>query len=226
VLAWDCYAYVNNSPINYNDPTGHDVGCTAANPDCLGRNGLTKRSKVEMKLAVIKKLKNNGWDRVPVVADVRGIVRGAQVAKWAAEQPEFMKQQNELQSWYGNCYGQCHYAETIKNNPSLSLAGGPMPETPLVDTYSEGMGEIGGNVIDLGLTAATTKISLSGTQIFSHGGTGWHLGLETSKNMNIVHMGNHPEYGTHIAFGAIRPFVANLHVYLQSSFPFFRIWRP
>jgi len=26
--AWDRYAYANNNPIRYNDPTGHDVGCS------------------------------------------------------------------------------------------------------------------------------------------------------------------------------------------------------
>jgi len=157
-LDWNRYAYVRFNPVNFNDPTGHDVGCTASNPDCLDSNGLTERSKAEMKLAVTKKLKVNGWDLVPVVADVRGIVRGAQVVKWAAEQPEFMDQQKELQSWQNECYGQCHYTEATENDPGPSLAGGPMPETPLVDTYSEGMGEIGENVIDLGLTATTAKV--------------------------------------------------------------------
>ncbi|WP_162787607.1 hypothetical protein [Anaerolinea thermolimosa] len=77
-----------------------------------------------------------------------------------------MKQQHELQSWYDNCYGQCHYTETIKNDPGPSLAGGLMPDIPLVDIYSESMGEIGGNVIDLGLTAITTKITLIGYTSF------------------------------------------------------------
>jgi RHS repeat-associated protein len=27
VQAWDRYAYANNNPVRYNDPTGHDVGC-------------------------------------------------------------------------------------------------------------------------------------------------------------------------------------------------------
>jgi len=27
VQAWDRYAYTNNNPVRYNDPSGHDVGC-------------------------------------------------------------------------------------------------------------------------------------------------------------------------------------------------------
>ncbi|GAP06345.1 protein containing RHS repeat-associated core domain [Anaerolinea thermolimosa] len=52
---FDRFAYTRNNPIRYNDPTGHDVGCSAINPDYLDINGLTERSKVEMKLAVVKK---------------------------------------------------------------------------------------------------------------------------------------------------------------------------
>jgi RHS repeat-associated protein len=34
VQAWDRYAYANNNPVKYNDPSGHDVGC----PECYGAN--------------------------------------------------------------------------------------------------------------------------------------------------------------------------------------------
>ncbi len=30
--AWDRYAFVNNNPVRYNDPTGHDVGCPSQEP--------------------------------------------------------------------------------------------------------------------------------------------------------------------------------------------------
>jgi hypothetical protein len=63
-------------------------------------------------------------------------------------------------------------------------------------------------------------------QGFARGGPQWHVGLETVKNMNIIHVGRHIEYGVHIALGAIKPFAANLHIYLKNSFPFFRIWKP
>lgn len=61
---------------------------------------------------------------------------------------------------------------------------------------------------------------------FSHGREEWHLGLETVENMNIIHIGNSLKYGVHIAFGAVEPYVADLHIYLQEAFPFFRIFRP
>ncbi len=32
-------------------------------------------------------------------------------------------------------------------------------------------------------------------QGFARGGPEWHIGLETVKNMNIVHVGNHIQYG-------------------------------
>jgi RHS repeat-associated protein len=38
VQAWDRYAYVNNNPVKYNDPMGHDVGC----PECYGANIVTE----------------------------------------------------------------------------------------------------------------------------------------------------------------------------------------
>jgi len=38
VQAWNRFAYVNNNPVRYDDPTGHDVGC----PECYGANQITE----------------------------------------------------------------------------------------------------------------------------------------------------------------------------------------
>ena len=171
-------------------------------------------------------LGNNVLDSVPVVTNVRGIIRGVQTSMWASQQGGFSEQQTNLQTWYNNCYGLCHYADHLTpGQPNIPI-GGPMPSTPLVDIYSAGMREVAGNTVDLGLSVAMAKVPLSQTQVFTHGGVDWHLGLETKSNMNIIHIGNHPVYGTHIAFGAVKPFAANLHIYLQNTFPFFRIWKP
>ena len=63
-------------------------------------------------------------------------------------------------------------------------------------------------------------------QGFARGGPEWHIGLETVKKMNIIHVGRHAEYGVHIAFGAIKPYVADFHIYVQKALPFFRTFRP
>ena len=70
------------------------------------------------------------------------------------------------------------------------------------------------------------SIVLPQLQVFRSGGESWHLGLETKDHMNIIHVGNHPEYGIHIAFGAVKPYAANFHIYLMNTFPFIRTWRP
>lgn len=36
-MAWDRYAYVNNSPVKFNDPSGYDVGCPGLDAsNCVG----------------------------------------------------------------------------------------------------------------------------------------------------------------------------------------------
>ncbi len=72
--------------------------------------------------------------------------------------------------------------------------------------------------------SAKSFLSKKGWQIFFKGGKAWHLGLETEENMNIIHIGRHPKYGIHLAIGAIKPFVAKVHYYLQKTFPFIRRW--
>jgi hypothetical protein len=185
-----------------------------------GRNGDNNEDDDKEKG---RTLGHNGWDWVPVVTDVRSIIRGVQVANVASQQPGFMEQQAALQHWYNNCYGQCHYADT-PGYVAGNIVGGPMPDVPLVDSYSEGMGEATSGAVNLGIQAVIIKTAP--VQTFARGGPEWHVGLETTKNMNIVHVGNHAHYGVHIAFGAIRPYVANLHIYIQEAFPFFRIWKP
>jgi RHS repeat-associated protein len=221
--AWDRYAAMNNNPVVFVDPTGHmaDQG-GGGGAFSMGEEWWKDRQKTT-KPEVIG---NNVLDSVPVVTNVRGIIRGVQTSMWASQQVGFSEQQAALQTWYNNCFGLCHYADHVApSQPNIPI-GGPMPSTPLVDIYSAGMGEVAGNTVDLGLSVAMAKVPLSQTQVFSHGGVDWHLGLETKSNMNIIHIGNHPVYGTHIAFGSVKPFVANLHIYLQNTFPFFRIWKP
>jgi hypothetical protein len=231
--------YVLGNPLKYIDPTGHiqvcadgDLGggCGSAGAIKSVRELIKSREEFENKsrnhIARAKVLDENGWDLVPGVSDIRHIIRGSQVAGWASQQPGFADQQAELLGWQNNCYGQCHYADATDLGPSYPSIGGPMPNVPHVDLYSSGVGEIASGFTNLVITSAIVKGLSSQTHVFSKGGIEWHLGLETKNNMSIIHIGNHPEHGIHIAFGSVRPFVADLHVYLQKAFPFFRIWRP
>ena len=49
--AYDRYAYALGNPVMRNDPTGHDVGCSAADPKCGDSNGVTEQIKMEMSTA-------------------------------------------------------------------------------------------------------------------------------------------------------------------------------
>jgi RHS repeat-associated protein len=223
---WDRYSYVRNNPIIYNDPSGHDVGCSAANPECKDSNGLTEQSKIAMRFSVINKITDNGWDLIPFITNARGVVRGLQILDWADSQPEFFNQQRMIQNWYNDCYGQCHYSDSMDITRIPSSIGGPVPETPVVDIYSEGMGEVADNVIQLMYQTILIKASTANVKVFARGGDKWHYGIETSNKLNIIHLGKHPEFGIHLAIGSIKPLQADLHIYLQKAFPFLRIWRP
>jgi hypothetical protein len=224
---WNRYSYTRNNPLRYTDPTGHKPiidNDENGNPivDPFWHSGNRHNDEDDDKEKG-RTLGHNGWDWVPVVTDVRSIIRGVQIANVASQQSGFMDQQAALQHWYNNCYGQCHYADT-PGYVAGNIVGGPMPDVPLVDSYSEGLGEATSGAVNLGIQAVIIKTAP--VQTFARGGPEWHVGLETTKNMNIVHVGNHAQYGVHIAFGAIRPYAANLHIYIQEAFPFFRIWKP
>ncbi len=93
-----------------------------------------------------------------------------------------------------------------------------MPNVPLVDMYSQGMGEAASGATNLLMTAALVE---SQTQIINKGGPLWHYGLETKSNWSIIHIGNAPKFGgVHIAIGSVAPYQAWFHIYFKSSLPF------
>jgi RHS repeat-associated protein len=65
-----------------------------------------------------------------------------------------------------------------------------------------------------------------GWQFFWAGAPEWHIGIETAAQWNIIHIGRHIQFGWHIAIGAVGPMMADIHIYIQRAFPFFRFWRP
>jgi hypothetical protein len=145
----------------------------------------------------------------------------------AQSQAGFYEQQTALINWQNHCYGLCHYSEAQQDTIGVTV-GGPTPSTPLVDQYSEGMGDVAGGTVNLALQTVTAGVAAKAAPVqgFARGGAQWHVGVETTKNMNIIHIGNHSTFGVHVAFGAVKPYAANLHIYLQKAFPFFRVWKP
>ena len=145
--ALDRYAYTLNNPVRYTDPSGHGVDC-GIGMDCLSEYVEPADHGNEGKV-----LDDNLWDWVPVVGDIRSIVRGTQMANNASAQPDLWAQQGALQGWYDSCYGECHYPDalTVSGN---TTSGGPMPSTPLVDQYNAGMAEAVSGVVGLGQTVA------------------------------------------------------------------------
>jgi hypothetical protein len=102
------------------------------------------------------------------------------------------------------------------------LITGLLAETPTPLGNVASQGAIWGGIT--GLLAGIGSV-VAGVQGFVHGGQAWHIGVETASHLNIVHIGVHSEYGFYIAFGAVEPYVADLHIYLQKTFPFLRIFK-
>jgi hypothetical protein len=131
------YAYALENPIRYNDPSGHCVLCIAA---------------IIAGIALI----------IAAVA-VDRINTGAEKTNWATQQPTFMNEQSAYQSWQNNCYGQCHYSEALGS--ATGVLGGAMPETPVMDVYSEGIADIVTGTMDL--VGSTVMLGQAGQLAFS-----------------------------------------------------------
>jgi RHS repeat-associated protein len=57
VQAWDRYAYVNNNPVRYSDPAGHDVGCAGRDASACERDvPLWKRSAASLEIRAKREL--------------------------------------------------------------------------------------------------------------------------------------------------------------------------
>ncbi len=53
IQAWDRYAYVNNSPVKYNDPSGYDVGCAGQDAsNCSSYNKPIHNRAADMQMDI------------------------------------------------------------------------------------------------------------------------------------------------------------------------------
>ena len=125
--AWDMYAYTLNNPVRFSDPSGH---C----PICFLVAGIILIG-------------------ASVVASVDQIHTGSEQMQWASQQPTFAQEQAVVQQWQDNCMGQCHYAQAAAPIPGMT-AGGPRPETPVTDVYSEGAANLAQGAMGLVGSAA------------------------------------------------------------------------
>lgn len=139
VQAWDRYAYANNNPVRYTDPSGHCVGPLLL--VCIG--------------VVL----------IGGAVSIAAINTGVEQVAWASSQSETIAQeQAAAQQWQNNCMGQCHYANSVSPTPGVT-AGGARPGTPVSDTLALGYYNIvQGTVGVAGSIAGLTGLGLSAAQ--------------------------------------------------------------
>jgi RHS repeat-associated protein len=157
IQAWDRYAYANHNPIKYSDPSGH---C----PFCL----------------IIA-----GFLLIGTALSVDQINIGVEQMQWASQQPTFPQEQAAVQQWQDNCMGQCHYSQAVAPAPGIT-AGGPRPETPISDVYSEGLANVTQGAI--GLAGSVSGLASVGRGALSS------LSTESSVGKGVTILGRYPAY--------------------------------
>ena len=147
--AWDRYAYANNNPVRYTDPSGHCIG-----PLALVCAGVLL---------------------IGAAFGINVVNTGSQQVTWASPQTDTIaNEQAAAQQWQDNCMGQCHYSQAVDPTPGVTV-GGPRPETPVSDTLVEGYynitqgwaGVIGNATGLAGIGFSAAQQTLSGSNVAS-----------------------------------------------------------
>ncbi len=141
VQGLDRYAYVNNNPMRYTDPTGH---C----PICVIMIGT-------------------GLALVGAVMAIDQINYGAEEYNWASQQSGLAGEQQAAQQWQDNCMGQCHYAHAAETTPG-AIVGGERPATPIGDVLvdgawnmTQGATSLVGSAAEIGIAGAAANKLMS-----------------------------------------------------------------
>jgi RHS repeat-associated protein len=72
-ITYDRYAYARNNPVIYNDPSGHDVGCSEADPKCLDQNAKTANAQAQIKAALKNDKDRRNQESAVYLSDKNGI---------------------------------------------------------------------------------------------------------------------------------------------------------
>jgi len=147
------YSYAGNNPVRYTDPSGHRYDpCGPDGMECGGGGsenegygpGWNWRQWVYRYIVP--------W--IPFIGSGAQIHQGFNTARSAAQSPDFARQQLIYQQWSAvNCPGVCHRSpeatEAAYGEDVWRWRNQPRPDTPLVDAYSSGVGDMVGGGISL-----------------------------------------------------------------------------